>query len=121
MTYLYMLMNYLYMLMNYLYIVSLLCSMPLSTCSTDHYPYDEHQFDTLALKFIEKTPVGQAFKRFVKFDKTIYPPVLKVRHLLDFVWLAFLGIQGNTLPNIFTSQMKDSFYGGSLKLHVHLP
>lgn len=46
----------------------------------NHYPYDEHQFDTLALKFIEKTPVGQAFKRFVKFDKTIYPPVLKAMY-----------------------------------------
>lgn len=66
--------------------------MPLLTCSTDHYPYDEHQFDSLALKFIEKTPVGQAFKRFVKFDKTIYPPVLKVRHLLvDYVVTSFFG------------------------------
>ena len=47
--------------------------------NSDYYPYDEHEFDTLALEFVEKTQVGRAFKRFIKFDKTIYPPVLKVR------------------------------------------
>ncbi|XP_078317578.1 patched domain-containing protein 3-like isoform X2 [Crassostrea virginica] len=43
----------------------------------NYYPYDEHEFDTLALEFVEKSQVGRAFKRFIKFDKTIYPPVLK--------------------------------------------
>ncbi|XP_062571454.1 protein patched homolog 1-like isoform X2 [Saccostrea cucullata] len=46
----------------------------------NHYPYDEHEFDSLALKFIEQTKVGQAFRRFVKFDKTIHPPILKAMY-----------------------------------------
>lgn len=79
MNYLYIVMNYLYVVMNYLYVVMLICCMLLLTCFTDHYPYDEHEFDSLALTFIENTPVGHAFKRFVKFDKTTHPPVLKVR------------------------------------------
>jgi hypothetical protein len=45
---------------------------------SDYYPYDELEFDSLALRFVERTPVGHAFKRFMKFDKSINPPILKV-------------------------------------------
>ncbi|XP_048761748.2 protein patched homolog 1-like isoform X1 [Ostrea edulis] len=46
----------------------------------NHYPYDELEFDSLALRFVEQTPVGRAFRRFMKFDKTINPPILKAMY-----------------------------------------